>query len=53
MMEDQALSRVHRMGQKKDVKVIRYIMKDSFEEVRQTRHSPRLFFYSFSRVSKL
>ena len=34
MIEEQALSRVHRMGQRKDVKVVRYIMRDSFEEVR-------------------
>jgi len=32
MIEEQALSRVHRMGQRNDVKVVRYIMRDSFEE---------------------
>lgn len=33
MMEEQALCRIHRMGQKKEVTTIRYIMKNSFEEV--------------------
>lgn len=33
MMEEQALCRVYRMGQKKDVTVIRYRMRDSFENV--------------------
>ncbi|PQE05627.1 hypothetical protein CJF30_00007805 [Rutstroemia sp. NJR-2017a BBW] len=32
MMEEQALCRVHRMGQKKVVTTIRYRMKNSFEE---------------------
>ena len=32
MMEEQALCRVHRMGQKKEVTTIRYRMKNSFEE---------------------
>jgi SWI/SNF-related matrix-associated actin-dependent regulator of chromatin subfamily A3 len=31
-VEDQALARIHRMGQTKEVTTIRYIMKDSFEE---------------------
>jgi SNF2 family DNA or RNA helicase len=34
MMEEQALARVHRIGQKKQVTTIRYIMKDSYEQVR-------------------
>ena len=33
MMEEQALCRIHRIGQKKDVVTIRYIIKDSWEEV--------------------
>ncbi|PQE30181.1 SNF2 family domain-containing protein [Rutstroemia sp. NJR-2017a WRK4] len=32
MMEEQALCRVHRMGQNKEVTTIRYRMKNSFEE---------------------
>lgn len=32
--EEQALDRVHRMGQKSEVHAIRYIVKDSIEEVR-------------------
>jgi SNF2 family DNA or RNA helicase len=30
--EAQAVDRVHRLGQKREVKTVRYIMKDSFEE---------------------
>ena len=33
MIEEQALNRVHRMGQTKDVTTIRYIMESSIEEV--------------------
>lgn len=33
MMEEQALCRVYRMGQKKDVTIVRYRMRDSFESV--------------------
>jgi SWI/SNF-related matrix-associated actin-dependent regulator of chromatin subfamily A3 len=33
MMEEQALSRIHRLGQKKEVKTIRYLILGSFEEV--------------------
>lgn len=33
MIEEQALNRVHRMGQTKDVTTIRYIMENSIEEV--------------------
>jgi len=32
MIEEQALCRVHRVGQKRDVTTIRYLMRDSFEE---------------------
>jgi hypothetical protein len=33
MIEEQALCRVHRVGQKRNVTTIRYMMRDSFEEV--------------------
>ncbi|KAH8635930.1 hypothetical protein IG631_07764 [Alternaria alternata] len=32
-LEDQALARVHRLGQTRPVTTIRYVMQDSFEEV--------------------
>ena len=32
-LEDQALARVHRLGQKREVTTIRFIVKNSFEEV--------------------
>ena len=32
-LEDQALARVHRLGQTRPVTTIRYVMEDSFEEV--------------------
>jgi SWI/SNF-related matrix-associated actin-dependent regulator of chromatin subfamily A3 len=34
MAEEQALDRVHRLGQTREVVTIRYIVKDSIEEVR-------------------
>lgn len=34
MSEEQALDRIHRLGQKREVTTVRYIIKDSFEEVR-------------------
>lgn len=33
MIEEQALSRIHRVGQKREITTIRYLMRDSFEEV--------------------
>lgn len=39
MIEEQALCRVHRVGQKRDVTTIRYLMRDSFEEVKAPHHS--------------
>lgn len=33
VLEEQALARVHRIGQKKNVTTVRFYMKDSFEEV--------------------
>ncbi|MCJ1358743.1 MAG: hypothetical protein MMC33_008743 [Icmadophila ericetorum] len=33
MLEEQALDRLYRMGQTREVTTIRYIIKDSFEEV--------------------
>ena len=35
-VEEQALSRIHRMGQTKEVTTIRFYMKNSFEEVNTT-----------------
>lgn len=32
-VEEQALARIHRMGQTKEVTTIRFIMEDSFEQV--------------------
>ena len=32
MIEEQALCRVHRVGQKRSVTTIRYLMRESFEE---------------------
>lgn len=32
-VEEQALARVHRMGQKKEVTTIRFVMEGTFEEV--------------------
>jgi SWI/SNF-related matrix-associated actin-dependent regulator of chromatin subfamily A3 len=32
MLEEQALSRVHRIGQTKPVTMIRYVMRNTFEE---------------------
>jgi len=34
MIEEQALCRVHRVGQQRDVTTVRFLMRDSFEEVR-------------------
>lgn len=33
MVEEQALCRVHRVGQRREVTTIRYLIRDSFEEV--------------------
>lgn len=33
MIEEQALCRVHRVGQRRNVTTIRYLMRNSFEEV--------------------
>jgi SNF2 family DNA or RNA helicase len=38
MVEEQALCRVHRVGQKKPVTTVRYLIRDSFEEVWSTLH---------------
>ena len=34
MAEEQALDRIHRMGQRREVVATRYIVKDSIEEVK-------------------
>lgn len=46
MVEAQALDRVHRMGQTRDVVTTRYIVKDSIETVSQQMFlgSPELVF---------
>jgi hypothetical protein len=38
MMEEQALCRIHRLGQRKEVKTIRYRIRGSFEAVRELYH---------------
>lgn len=46
MVEEQALCRIHRVGQERPVTTIRYLMRESFEEVRtpssplQAMHAP-------------
>ena len=35
MAEEQAIDRVHRMGQRREVVATRYIVKDSIEEVEE------------------
>lgn len=37
MVESQALDRVHRLGQQRPVKTIRYVIKSSFDEVSKSR----------------
>jgi hypothetical protein len=37
MVESQAIARVNRMGQTTNVRVVRYIMKGTVEEVRDTK----------------
>jgi len=36
MAEEQAIDRVHRLGQTREVVATRYIVQDSIEEVRKT-----------------
>jgi SWI/SNF-related matrix-associated actin-dependent regulator of chromatin subfamily A3 len=43
MMEEQALCRIHRLGQKKEVKTIRYLILGSFEEVSENCLSIAIF----------
>lgn len=38
MVEHQAIARVLRLGQKRNVKIVRYIMKGTVEEVRVSPH---------------
>ena len=38
MVEDQALDRVHRIGQEKEVTTVRYIVNNTLEEVRPCQH---------------
>ena len=46
MIEDQALDRVYRIGQKKKVKTVRYIVKGTLEEVRLKTCKKALLFTS-------
>ena len=46
MAEEQALDRVHRMGQKRDVVATRYIVKDSIEGVKALRLPSRYLAFS-------
>lgn len=39
MIEEQALSRIHRLGQRRNVTMIRYRVRGSFEEVGSRRAS--------------
>jgi SNF2 family DNA or RNA helicase len=41
MVEEQALARIHRIGQTKKVKTIRYLVRNSFEEVRDSSPSTK------------
>jgi len=47
-LEDQALARVHRLGQIRPVTTIRYVMEDSFEEVLTPRY---VWKYELTRAS--
>lgn len=43
MAEAQAVDRVHRIGQTREVQVIRYCVKDSIEEVSRPTHDLTVF----------
>lgn len=43
MAEEQAIDRVHRMGQRREVVATRYIVKDSIEEVEESLLIPSRF----------
>jgi SWI/SNF-related matrix-associated actin-dependent regulator of chromatin subfamily A3 len=42
MAEEQALDRVHRMGQTRDVIATRYIVRNSIEEVCKSAQEPQM-----------
>ena len=42
MAEEQALDRVHRMGQRQEVVATRYIVRDSIEEVNKASLIPSM-----------
>ena len=48
MVEDQALDRVHRIGQEKEVTTVRYIVNNTLEEVRPYQNH-----YLISAMKKL
>ena len=43
MAEEQALDRVHRMGQTREVIATRYIVRDSIEEVCRSAQKSQIF----------
>ena len=45
-MEDQAIGRAVRLGQKRQVTIIRYIMKNTVEEVSMTQSNPPVMDWS-------
>lgn len=51
MVEKQAIARVARLGQMRDVKVKRYIMRNTFEEVRRNVADSQLLIERFCRRS--
>ncbi|KAM5354529.1 hypothetical protein ACJ41O_001176 [Fusarium nematophilum] len=42
-IEDQALARIHRMGQRREVTTVRFVVKDSFEEVSNPKRTGNMF----------
>lgn len=52
-VEEQALARVHRMGQTKEVTTIRYVMKDTFEEVMLRASLLRKLCLTYTSVSSI
>jgi len=40
-LEEQALARIHRIGQTREVTTVRFYIRDSFEEVRQSRQTKK------------
>ena len=53
MAEEQALDRVHRMGQRREVVATRYIVKDSIEEVRALLIPSMSLDFSLTEISSM